>query len=298
LKSSRLPAILADFPIPTPPVTTNAPVEVDKALLIELTVTVPEAAPNEIALAAPKAFTVVAVVLNTAKVALSVATLVVNVGDVEKTSFPAVPVISEIIVDKALLVVITEAVPELYCSKPVALLLFNPVPPYCGAITVAFQDPLVIVELLKVTPVILAPIPPTYKLPPIPTPPETVNAPEIALVLTVELVIFAVPPINAFPANPRPPEMTTAPVPVEAESVLEENLDGDATNKLPPIPTPPTTTKAPEEVLTAGDDPWIVIAIPAENPVAERIPEAGLINIVATVESPSPVPLEDETKVG
>ena len=40
-----------------------------------------------------------------------------------------------------------------------------------------FQEPLVIEELLNVTPVILAPIPPTYKLPPIPTPPETVNAP-------------------------------------------------------------------------------------------------------------------------
>ena len=41
-----------------------------------------------------------------------------------------------------------------------------------------FQVPLVIVELLILIPTILAPIPPTFKLPPIPTPPETVNAPD------------------------------------------------------------------------------------------------------------------------
>ena len=48
-----------------------------------------------------------------------------------------------------------------------------------------FQVPLVIVEFEKVTPVILAPIPPTYKLPPIPTPPETFKAPLLESVLAV-----------------------------------------------------------------------------------------------------------------
>ena len=148
------------------------------------------------------------------------------------------------------------------------------------------------------TPTILAPMPPTNKLPPTPTPPVTTKAPDIELELTVELVIFTVPPINAFPARPSPPDTTIDPVPVDAESVLDENLDADATNRLPPIPTPPTTTKAPEEVLTAGDDPWMVIAIPAENPVAERIPVAGLTNIVRTVDKPSPVPVDDDTNVG
>ena len=48
-----------------------------------------------------------------------------------------------------------------------------------------FQVPLVIVEFEKVTPVILAPMPPTYKLPPIPTPPETFKAPLLESVLAV-----------------------------------------------------------------------------------------------------------------
>ena len=43
-----------------------------------------------------------------------------------------------------------------------------------------FQVPLLIVELLIVTPLILAPIPPTNNVPPIPTPPETVKAPVVA----------------------------------------------------------------------------------------------------------------------
>jgi len=57
-------------------------------------VSVPDEAPILTAVAAPKALTVVAVVLNTASVELSVTTLVVNVGLVPKTTNPE-PVSSE-----------------------------------------------------------------------------------------------------------------------------------------------------------------------------------------------------------
>ena len=55
------------------------------------------------------------------------------------------------------------------------------------------------------------------KLPPIPTPPVTTNAPEFVPILTAELVILVVPPIKAFPAIPIPPAKVTDPefVPLE-----------------------------------------------------------------------------------
>jgi hypothetical protein len=53
-------------------------------------------------------------------------------------------------------------------------------------------------------------LPPTYKLPPIPTPPATVNAPVVVLVAGVVLTL-----VSPF------------------------------TYKLPPIPTPPVTVRAP-----------------------------------------------------
>ena len=51
-------------------------------------VTIDDAAPIVITVAAPNAFTVVAVVLNTANVVLSVSKLVLKVGLVANTSFP------------------------------------------------------------------------------------------------------------------------------------------------------------------------------------------------------------------
>ena len=66
-------------------------------------------------------------------------------------------------------------------------------PPYWGAIAVAFQVPLIIKELLNVIPEILAPIPPTNKEPPIPTPPETFKAPLLKSVEAVECVILTTP---------------------------------------------------------------------------------------------------------
>ena len=54
---------------------------------------------------------------------------VTRTGDVANTKAP-LPVSSEIILANAELVVMTDAVPELYCKSPVAELLFKPVPPY------------------------------------------------------------------------------------------------------------------------------------------------------------------------
>ena len=141
-------------------------------------------------------------------------------------------------------------------------------------------------------------VPPINAFPTIPKPPLATIAPELVPKEEFVLVTLTVPPINALPASPRPPETTTAPVPVDIDAVLDSNLDAEATYKLPPIPVPPETIKAPVELLTAGDVPITVRAIPAENPVAERTPVAGFIKIVVTVERPKPVPFDEETKVG
>ena len=66
--------------IPAPPETTKAPVVVDDELSVELNVTFPVEAPNEIVVAAPKAFIVVAFVLKTANVVSPVVTPVPNEG--------------------------------------------------------------------------------------------------------------------------------------------------------------------------------------------------------------------------
>ena len=129
MNNCKYPPIDTDFAIPAPPNTTRDPVDIEEELSVELRVNLPVAAPTDNVVAAPNAFIVVAVVLKTLKDPLSVVTSVVNTGDVEKTNLPAVPVSSLMIEAKAALVVITEAVPLLYCKSPVALLLFKPVPP-------------------------------------------------------------------------------------------------------------------------------------------------------------------------
>ena len=47
---------------------------------------------------------------------------------------------------------------------------------------------------------------------PIPTPPETVKAPDVVEELLVVFVILTVPPMFAFPVIPNPPETTNEPV--------------------------------------------------------------------------------------
>ena len=189
LNKSNLPPTLTDLPIPTPPDITNAPEPADVVLLSELKVAVPEAAPNDIVVAAPKAFIVVALVLKTANVPEPVVTLVVKSGEVANVSAPE-PVLSDIAVEIADEVVDAETVPDEIVRTPEELLRFCPVPPYCVAITVAFQAPPVIAPLAILTPEMLDPVPPTFKDPPIPTPPETVKAPFPKLVEAVECVIL------------------------------------------------------------------------------------------------------------
>ena len=62
-------------------------------------------------------------------------------------------------------------------------------------------------------------VPPTYKLPPIPTPPATTNAPVVVDVDTVELVtliaLVTVPPINVVP----PPDCPIPKIGVEITEI-------------------------------------------------------------------------------
>ena len=76
-----------------------------------------------------------------------------------------------------------------------------------GAVTVTlFKVDAVIALFDNITPEIEdALLVEEYKLPPIPTPPVTTNAPELVPILALELVILVVPPIKALPVTPSPP---------------------------------------------------------------------------------------------
>jgi len=115
--------MLNDFAIPAPPEITTPPVVTVVELSVELNVALPVAAPNEIVVAAPKAFMVVAVVLKTAKVASAATTLVVNVGVVANVSAPE-PDLSDIADEIADEVVDAETVPEEIVRTPEELLRF------------------------------------------------------------------------------------------------------------------------------------------------------------------------------
>ena len=97
---------------------------------------------------------------------------------------------------------------------------------------VAAQVPVLTILLFKTTPdILLGTEVAVYKLPPIPTPPVTTNAPEVVDVEVVLFVIDAVPPINAFPVTPRPPETTN--------TAFEEELA--LTVPSPTFVTPPNS---------------------------------------------------------
>ena len=86
---------------------------------------------------------------------------------------PPATVSAPVAVDVAVVFPVTDNVPAL--TIPEAEILVTPV-------MLLLPDP-VITTALNV------PVPPTFKLPPIPTPPATVNAPVVELELTVVLVI-------------------------------------------------------------------------------------------------------------
>jgi hypothetical protein len=78
----------------------------------------------------------------------------------------------------------------------------------------------VIAPLFKITPDIEEALEEDVnKLPPIPTPPDTMNAPEDVDVEFVVFVIETVPPINELPVTPKPPETCNEPVDVEDEFI-------------------------------------------------------------------------------
>ena len=140
-----------------------------------LTVCAEAVLPTLSVVAAPNAFTVVAVVLNTANVALSVTTLVVNDGLVLKTNKPvpvsslitpancadvveanwlkfpvvaSVPVVGNVTLVLAVVVKVNVCAPLCVKFPPsviVLLPLLTPVPPYVGDIIVPCQVPVPIV---------------------------------------------------------------------------------------------------------------------------------------------------------
>jgi hypothetical protein len=64
----------------------------------------------------------------------------------------------------------------------------------------------------------------TYKLPPIPTPPVTVNAPVPDEIAIVELVNLEESPTYSEPPIPTPPVTVKAPVPTDDEITEDSGL--------------------------------------------------------------------------
>jgi hypothetical protein len=276
LKRSKLPPILTDFPIPTPPLKTTEPVFAAVVLLVELNVAVPVEAPNERVVAAPKALTFVAFVLKTANVALPVVTLVVNSGEVPKTRAP----------DPVSPVIVLSSSDDVVAAKSDNLLLVVAKVPVVGSVTLVVfvvvnvrlcppevinEDPLAKVNVAEVagevnvslltvdavTAPLLCMTPdideatdvPVYNEPPIPTPPVTTKAPELVPTLTAELVILTVPPIKALPANPKPPVTDKAPDVGDTEEVALVTTVVPPINAFLATPKPPKVTNEPVPVF-------------------------------------------------
>ena len=146
--------------------------------------------------------------------------------------------------------------PEVISEEPSTIVKVDDV---VGAVTVTlFKVDVVTALFNKTTPEIEeALLVEVNKLPPIPTPPVTTNAPEFVLILALVLVIFVVPPIKALPVIPNPPNTDSAAAVVE----LAFN---------------PEVTANPDKLT---------------NPVL------GLITKVDIVDSPNPVPEAELTAV-
>ena len=102
-------------------------------------------------------------------------------------------------------------------------------------------------------------LPPTFNVPPIPTPPATVNAPVVELILVVVLVIVNISG-----------DVTSVWVIVVYCIVNWLAVIVPPTYKLPPIPTPPNTVSAPVDVLVELVELLILtvlVVVPEKNPV-------------------------------
>jgi hypothetical protein len=184
-------------------------------LSTEFIVAFPDAAPIDRVVAAPKALIFVAVALNKLKVALPVVTLVVKSGEVANTNAPD-PVSSDIVFlsskdvvaaksDSLLLVVAKVPVVGTVTLVVFVVVKVKLCPPeviseelfdnvrvakVAGAViaTLLYVEALTVL-FAKTTPEIEEEEPvAVYKLPPIPTPPVTTNAPEVVLIAAVDAV--------------------------------------------------------------------------------------------------------------
>ena len=114
------------------------------------------------------------------------------------------------------------------------------------------------------------PKPPTYKFLPIPTPPATINAPELVPVESVVLYVLIISSV-----------VTNVVVTVVSCIVNFSATISPATYTLPPIPTPPFTTSAPVVVDTLAAVSYIVTCVFVEN-ITSPVP-FGSINKSAFV---------------
>jgi hypothetical protein len=182
-------------------------------LSTEFIVAFPDAAPIDRVVAAPKALIFVAVALNKLKVALPVVTLVVKSGEVANTNAPD-PVSSDIVFlsskdvvaaksDSLLLVVAKVPVVGTVTLVVLVVVKVKLCPPeviseelfdnvrvakVAGAViaTLLYVEALTVL-LARTTPEIEEEEPvAVYKLPPMPTPPVTINAPVDVLIAAVD----------------------------------------------------------------------------------------------------------------
>ena len=105
--------------IPAPPATTKDPVVVEVVSSVELCVNLPVAAPTDNVVAAPKALMVVALVLNTLKVALLVVMLVKKSGDVAPEVIN-VPAVGNVTFEAAVVVNVRLKAPDVASVEPLA----------------------------------------------------------------------------------------------------------------------------------------------------------------------------------
>ena len=192
-----IPPTYTSFAIPTPPLTTNAPVIVDVLLSALLNVILPVVAPTLIVVASLAKLTVVAVVLIRLKLALSVINDVDIVGLVPNTSNP-VPV-SSLITPANSLELVEENTLNLF-------LVYVTVPPSPNA-TVDVSVPVNVSVLLAVNVFPLA----------------IVNVPVVVLIVN-PLIVVAVATPRVGVINVGLPSNTNLPVPVAPVEVTPSTV--------------------------------------------------------------------------
>ena len=229
-------------PIPTPPVTINAPVDV----VVEAVEFVIDTAPLDVnpVNVPTEVILVWAAVANVP--------VILPVTDKAPPTFNAPPIPTPPVTIKAPVDVVVEAVEFVIETVPLDV---NPV----NVPTEVIEGCAAVANVPVILPV-TDKAPPTFNAPPIPTPPVTIKAPVDVVVEAVEFVI------------------ETAPLEVNPVNVPTEVIEGCAavanvpvmlppTFNAPPIPTPPVTIKAPVDVVVEAVE-FVIETAPLEvNPV-------------------------------